>query len=696
MPDNRIAIIGIAARFPDSPNVTSFWRLLSEQREGIRRFSKQEMKSFGVAAEHLDSPDYVLACPVIDNIDEFDASFFGIPGIEASIMDPQQRVFLELSWHALEDAACDPERFNGRIGVFAGCGPSTYLAVCGATRAVLTSRRQFLAMVGNDKDYLPTRVSYLLGLRGPSVNLNTACSSSLVSTHFACQSLLDGECDIALAGGVSLRIPAIEGYFHHDGGVHSPDGHCRAFDSRAAGTVDGAGAGIVVLQRLEDALVAGSPIRAVIAGSAVNNDGNKKVSFTSPSVAGQREAIREALAVAELEPKDIDLIEAHGTATQLGDTIEVEALRQAYTLHAKSRQTIALGSVKTNIGHSGAAAGIAGLIKLVLCLENELIAPQLHFSDPNPKLDLEHTPFKVAGSPKRWPRGNRIRRASVSSFGIGGTNAHVVVEESPPVPESSGKSGTQRARSDLLVLSARTSEALGELQQRFCDFLGRPNRPGLADIATTLCLGRQALPLRWSTACSDVGTAIADLSHAASNKSCGTLALDQPAICFLFPGQGAQTSGMLGGLYRDEPEIKEAVENCLSRLDDGLAQQLRDCLLKASDESPSTLRQTAFAQPALLICGYAIALWLSRIGVSPTVTIGHSVGELAANVISGVLGLDDALLIACERGRLLDAQPSGRMLAVAASASDVTALVDSDAQIAAFNAPDETVLSGPG
>ncbi|MFP2899432.1 type I polyketide synthase, partial [Corallococcus sp. 4LFB] len=481
-----VAIVGMAARLPGAKDVDQFWKNLCDGVESIRVFSDEELLAAGVDPAALKDPNYVRASPVLDDIESFDASFFNFSPLEAKVMDPQRRLFLESCWHALEDAGYTPEGFAGTIGVYAGAGLNTYLLqnVLGDEALVRNVGLQQL-LIASDKDFLPTHVSYKLNLTGPSVNVNTACSTSLVALHFARQALILGECDMALAGGVSLNVPHLAGYHHVQDSILSPDGHCRAFDAQARGTLWGNGSGVVVLKRLADALADGDDIRAVIKGSAINNDGSTKVGYTAPSVEGQAKVIVQALATSDVAPESISYVEAHGTGTEVGDPIELAALTQAFRLHTDRKGFCAIGSVKTNIGHLNAAAGVAGLIKVVRALEERKLPPSLHFQTPNPKIDFDNSPFFVNTALTDWKRGETPLRAGMSSLGIGGTNAHVILEEAPARPARKEDSQDEQ----LLVLSARSPEALDRVTVLLADHLEAHPELSLRDVAFTLQRG---------------------------------------------------------------------------------------------------------------------------------------------------------------------------------------------------------------
>ena len=496
-----VAVIGLAGRFPGAGDVEGFWRNLCAGVESVTFFTDAELLSAGADPAALRNPNYVKAAAILDDVESFDAAFFGLNPREAEIMDPQHRIFLECAWEALEKAGYDPENYHGSIGVYAGTRMNTYLLNLLRDRELMESQGGFVALLGNDKDFLPTRVSYKLNLRGPSINVQTACSTSLVAVHLACQSLLHGECDIALAGGVAIKVPQKAGYLYQAGGILSPDGHCRAFDAKAHGTVSGNGVGVVVLKRLTDAVADGDHIHAVIKGTAINNDGAMKVGYTAPSVDGQAEVITEALAVAGISPETVGYIETHGTGTELGDPIEIAALTQAFRADTEKKGFCALGSVKTNIGHLDAAAGVTGLIKTVLALEHKLLPPSLHYEQPNPEIDFAHSPFYVNTALSEWKAGAAPRRAGVSAFGIGGTNAHVVLEEAP----NSQASGPSRPW-QLLALSAKTSAALETATANLRAHLEAHPDLNLADAAHTLLRGRKTFAYRRVIVCRDPPT----------------------------------------------------------------------------------------------------------------------------------------------------------------------------------------------
>ncbi|MEH2354897.1 type I polyketide synthase [Nostoc sp.] len=692
----KIAIIGIAGRFPGAKNVNSFWENIRDGVESISFFTDEELLSAGVDPALLNQSSYVKAGGVLEDIELFDASFFGFSPREAEITDPQHRLFLECVWESLENAGYNSQTYNGQISLFAGVAANHYLlANLYPNRELMESADSFQILIGNDKDFLSTQVSYKLNLKGPSINVQTACSTSLVAVHLACQSLLNGESDTALAGGVSIEMLQKSGYQYHEGGIHSPDGHCRAFDAKAKGTNGGNGLGVVVLKRLEDAIADGDLIYAVIKGSAVNNDGSLKVGYTAPSVDGQREVILEALALAGVEPETIAYVETHGTGTALGDPIEIKALTQAFRTSTKEKEFCAIASVKTNIGHLNTAAGVTGLIKTALALKNQQIPPSLNFEQPNPEIDFANSPFYVNTKLSPWQTNGTPRRAGVSSFGIGGTNAHVILEQAPVVENSSASRPWQ-----LLLLSAKTSTALETATANLLTHLQQNPKISLADVAHTLQVGRQAFEHRRLVVCRDYNDAIEVLSS--QNPQRVLTHHHKPKHCpvvFMFSGQGAQYVNMARELYEVEPTLRQHIDTCAQILQPHLNLDIRQILFpKEQDQKTATqeLQQTAITQPALFVIEYALAqLWMEW-GVHPEAMIGHSIGEYVAATIAGVFSLEDALAVVTTRGRLMQQLPTGSMLAIPLPAENVRSLLANDAsvQIAAINSPSACVVSG--
>jgi amino acid adenylation domain-containing protein/non-ribosomal peptide synthase protein (TIGR01720 family) len=690
---DAIAIIGMAGRFPGARDVEEFWRNLRDSVESITFFSNEELEAEGIPPALCRDPRFVKARGVLEGGDRFDAAFFGYSAREAEMIDPQQRVFLETAWTALETAGYDAERHPGRIAVYAGTSLNTYMLNLAASPELLGEGGGFPALIASDKDFLTTRVSYKLDLRGPSVDVQTACSTSLVAVHLACQSLRMHECDMALAGGVSMGTQK-GGHFYQEGGILSPDGHCRAFDRKAQGTVSGSGVGVVVLKRLRDALADGDLIDAVIKGSAINNDGAVKVGYTAPGVEGQAEVIRMAQAAAGVEPETIGYIEAHGTGTALGDPIEIRALRQVFGDAEGRTGSCAIGSLKTNIGHLDAAAGVAGLIKAVLALHHGQIPASLHFEEANPGIDFADTPFRVNAGLAEWARNGAPRRAGVSSFGIGGTNAHVVLEEAP-----TADSGERPHRPfQLLVLSAKTPAALDEASSNLALHLEAHPELDLADTAYTLQTGRRAFRHRRAVVCRDLADARRALVPQEAPARGAHVERTGRGVTFLFPGQGSQRTNMLLGLYRTEESFRKEIDAGAEILRPELGLDLREVLYPSSaqeDAARDRLDQTATAQPALFLVEHALArLWMAW-GVKPEAMLGHSVGEYVAACLAGVLSLEDALSLLAFRGRLMQAMPSGSMLMVALPETEIAPLLEAPLSLAAVNGPAQCVVSGP-
>ncbi|MBC1236337.1 MULTISPECIES: type I polyketide synthase [Nostoc] len=658
---DAIAIIGIAGRFPGAQNVDKFWHNIRDGLESISCFTDEELVSNGIDSTVFNNPNYVKAGTVIEDIELFDAAFFGFTPREAEITDIQHRIFLESVWEALENAGYDSENYAGQIGLFAGGNISSYLfSNLYPNQDLLKSIDRLQISIGNDKDHLPTQISYKLNFKGPSINVQTSCSTSLVAIHLACQSLLNGESDIALAGGVSIQVPQKVGYQYQEGGINSPDGHCRSFDINAQGTVFGNGLGVVVLKRLEDAIADGDCIHALIKSSAINNDGSLKVGYTAPSVDGQREVILEALVLAGVEPETITYIEAHGTGTSLGDPIEIAALTQAFRASTNKKCFCAIGSVKTNIGHLNTAAGVSGLIKTVQALKHKQIPPSLHFQAPNPQIDFANSPFYVNTQLSEWKTNEIPRRAGVSSFGIGGTNAHVILEEAPVVEPS----GTSRLY-QLLLFSAKTSTALESITANVVAHLQQNPDITLADVAYTLQVGRRAFEHRRIVVCHDIDDALKVLTS--QNPDRIFTNHHKPSHCpvvFMFSGQGTQYVNMARELYEEETTFREQVDICSEILKPHLGIDLRHVLYPSEDKIQKALQQlqqTAITQPALFVIEYALAkLWMSW-GVHPEAMIGHSIGEYVAAAIAGVFSLEDALTIVATRGKLMQQLPTERM-----------------------------------
>jgi amino acid adenylation domain-containing protein len=702
---SEIAIIGMAGRFPGANTIDEFWENIQGGINSIFELSDEELKAAGVATSLISDPNYVKAAAYLPDVAGFDAAFFGYSAKEAELTDPQQRIYLECAWEALENAGYSPHSNDYSIGVYGGAAHNTYLFSNISKNRDLEPGRfvdsgtGIQVLVGNGGDYLTTRVAYKLNLNGPAINIQTACSTSLVAVHMACQSLLQGECDIALAGGVSLLVPQKVGYLYQEGLMLSADGRCHAFDAQANGTVFGDGVGIVVLKPLAQALADRDCIHAVIKGTAINNDGNLKVSFTAPSVDGQAAVIAEAQQSAAVDPQTVTYIEAHGTGTPLGDPIEVAALTQAFRSKTAQKGFCAIGSVKSNVGHLTTAAGIAGLIKTVLALKHQQLPPTLNFEQPNPDIDFANSPFYVNTQLSPWVSPDSPRRAGVSSFGFGGTNAHVVLEESPlasnhpPAPDHSA------SRPQLLLLSAKTAQALDKATTNLATHLQQHPDIDINDVAHTLSVGRSEFNYRRVAIAQNLPEAIDILQSRTTTRvfsNQGTIIPQQ--VVFMFSGQGSQYVNMAREIYQTERYFQEQVDRCCEILLPHLGLDLRTILYPSAEHTTTAaqqLQQTAITQSAIFVIEYALAqLWMSW-GVIPIAMIGHSIGEYVAATLAGVFSLADALAIIAQRGRLMATMPEGAMLAVPLPLEKVQVLLTGTAlQIAAINSPEKCVVSG--
>lgn len=711
---NGIAVVGMAGRFPKAPDVERFWKNLQDGVEAIYFFSAQELAESGVSLAVLDQPNYVRAKGVLEDADLFDAAFFDFSPREAEVTDPQIRTFLECAWHALENAGCDPETFPGLIGVYAGMSISTYLLHI-ASQSRSNSLGVLRMLLGNDKDHLAPWTSYKLNLRGPSINVQTACSTSLVAIHMACQSLRNFECDAALAGGVSIVVPQKAGHFFEPGGILSSDGRCRAFDRKADGSVSGEGVGIVLLKRLEDAIENRDTVLAVIKGSAVNNDGSKKVGYTAPSVEGQAQAIAMAMAAAEIEPDALGYVEAHGSGTALGDPVEMAALTQAFQGGDSKPERVAIGSVKTNVGHLATAAGVAGFIKTVLAIRDGVLPPSLHFEEPNPRMSLEQTPFYVNTKLSPWPEENRPRRAGVSSFGLGGTNAHVILEEPPPLPDAPSRSW------HLLLLSAKTETALEQARKNLAEHL-HASSARLDDVAFTLRAGRKAFAYRQMAVCNDTADAINVLENRMPGRLLASLVPEKPKpIVFLFPGVGDHYLDMGRGLYEEVPYYARCVDECFGLLCEHVRLDLKELVfpkekvrktLDAGVQTPFDLRKAfaewnktgapcvqpeippEMAQLMLFVTEHSLARLFIHWGIRPAAMLGYSLGEYVAACIAGVMSLPEVLGLIAGRARLVQKLPSGAMLAISLPESQTVPLLTNGLSIAGINGPNMCTVAG--
>ncbi len=686
-----IAIIGMAGRFPGADNVNEYWQNLANGVESITFFSDDDLREAGIDEDTINNPNYIKAAPVLkESPAKFDASFFGYSPREAQTMDPQQRLFLECAWDALEHAGYDAQQMKASVGVFGGAAMNTYFMYSGLIPRFSTD--YLPTLIGNDNSFLTTRVSYKLNLTGPSVTVQTACSTGLVAVHTAAQNLINQECDVALAGAVSVKVPHTNGYLYEEGSVQTPDGHCRTFDAGAQGTIFGSGVGFVVLKRLSDAVEDGDTIFAVVKGSAINNDGSSKIDYTAPSVSAQSEVITEAMAAADITADSVSYIEAHGTGTFLGDPIEISALTKAYEKDTDKKGYCAIGSVKTNIGHLDAAAGIAGLIKTALALQNKKIPPSLHFESPNPQIDFANSPFYVNTELADWETPNgQPRRAGITALGIGGTNAHVILEEAPVTTPSDSTD-----RMQVIPLSARSKDALDNATQNLAKHIKANPDQNLADVAHTLQVGRKKFNHRRIVVAKDGQDAV----EALSDKSRWVDMVQESAnreIVFMFSGQGSQYLNMGRDLYNSVPMFKDTVDECAEILEDHLDLDIRDLMFPSEENAESAaqeINQTYITQPALFTIEFALAEMLMDWGIEPSALVGHSIGEYVAACVAGVLELEDALELVATRGRLMQSLPKGSMLAVLQPEAEVTQHINGKLSMAVINGDSLCVVAG--
>ncbi|HEY6351409.1 MAG TPA: beta-ketoacyl synthase N-terminal-like domain-containing protein [Candidatus Angelobacter sp.] len=687
----KVAVIGMAGRYPAAGNIEEFWQNLKQGKECITFFPLEELLAAGIDPVLLAHPNYVRAQGVYQGTYLFDAPFFGYTPAEAEFLDPQHRALLECSWEAIEQAGYDPWTYSGRIGMFAGCGQTHYLFELLSMPDIWEHTSPFALPTYNDKDFLAARVGYDLNLRGPCVTVQTACSTSLVSIVMACQSVLSYQSDICLAGGVTLSTKECAGYLYQEGGIASPDGHCRTFDADAKGIVGSSGVGVVVLKRLEDAIKDRDTIHAVVVGMGLNNDGASRIGFTAPGRAGQAEVIKDAIEMAGINPETIGFVECHGTGTPIGDPIEVAALTRAFRAYTQKKHFCAVGSVKTNIGHSDTAAGVAGFIKAVLALRHKIIPPTLHFQRPNPEIDFASSPFYVNTTLQEWPPSDAPRRAGVTSLGAGGTNAHVILEENL-YPAASGDGASW----SVLVWSARTDSALKVMTANLLGYLGKSRDDCIDDVAYTLQVGRQAFLYRRALVCRDHSDAIESLQEPNSGRILAGFSELTP-LTFLFPGQGSQYVNMGRKLYLHVPRFRHYLDTCAEILQKTLAIDIRTILFaKAVSEIGSLLDEVEYTTPILFSMEYSLAkLWMDW-GVKPDSMVGHSLGEYVAACLAGVLTLQDALRLVAARGLLIQRLPRGSMLSVVLPEEELLAASSSIAglSVAVVNGPSACVASG--
>ncbi|MCP4154674.1 MAG: acyltransferase domain-containing protein, partial [bacterium] len=718
--DDSIAVIGMTCRFPGAENINEFWENLKNGIESITFFSHKELEEAGVPLQILEKPNYVKASGILKEIEAFDAPFFGYTTQEAGVMNPQIRIFHECAREVLEQAGYAPETYAGQVGLFAGATPNLAWDAVNTLRST-GGTGQWMTANLNSNSFV-TLVSYRLDLKGPAVAVQTACSTSLTAVDTARRYLLTGNCDMALAGGVAIGIPTKTGYHYEEGMIMSPDGHCRAFDARANGTVAGSGCGIVLLKPLDKALQDGDQIHAVLKGTAVNNDGRRKIGYTAPSVEGQQAVIRGAHEAARIDPTTIGYVETHGTGTALGDPVEIEALGQAFQNVDKG--TCRLGAVKTNIGHLDSAAGIAGFIKTVLVLKHKQIPPTLHYRNPNPKIDFANTPFIVNSELYHWKTGHTPRRAGVSSFGIGGTNVHAVLEEAPQTPSS-----TPGRENHIYMLSAKTAPALERMTGNLRTYFETNKELNAADAAYTLQTGRETFAYKRMLVCNNIAEAAEILSTAGTEKiKTFANANRQPPVVFMFPGQGAQYVDMGRELYQKEPYFRREIDNSLAQLETLMEIDLKEILypgentgetgkedeernvndvkkeiklgkgssrIRKSEGHRETINETEITQPAIFIIEYALAKLLMKWGITPDFMIGHSIGEYTAACLSGVFSLEDALRLVVLRGKAMQGLPTGSMLSVPLPVEELEPQLGEELSLAAVNSSGLCVVSGP-
>lgn len=698
----EIAVIGMAGRFPGAKNLEQFWENLRNGVESINFFSDDELIKAGVDPEFLNQSNYVKAKGLLENAEDFDASFFNYSPREALLMDPQTRIFHECVWEALEDAGYNPETYNASIGLYAGAAPNLYGRIASSMVSMESGSEQFAAGQLINPEYLCTRISYKLNLKGPSVYVQTACSTSLTSIHLATRALLTGECKIALAGGVTLTSPQTDGYLYQEGMILSPDGHCRPFDENAKGTVPGEGAGVVVLKPLKNALADGDHIYAVIKATSVNNDGERKVGYTAPSIEGQAEVIRAAHQIGRIAPESISYIEAHGTGTAMGDPMELEALNIAFQLEGKGK--VKVGSVKSNLGHLDAAAGVASFIKTVLALTHKAIPPTLNYEQPNPKINIKDSPFTINTDLTKWNSKDGPLRAGVSSFGIGGTNVHIVLEEAPSVSSS-----ISEKKQHIINLTAKTKSALEMKTCELMEYLKKNPTSSLADIAYTLQNGRKEFNYRRALVGSSIGEVIQELEitthkdqnlleNIRGNRVQTQLCRgEKQSITFMFSGQGAQYIHMGRELYDTEPYFRQQLDSCFEELNQLLGLNLLYVLYPTEDEeerATQALERTEIAQPLIFAFEYSLAKLLIYWGIKPTNMIGYSFGEYVAACIADVFTLNDALRLIAARGALMQKTEPGAMLSVPLTEKQLKPFLNNSELSLAVNNGNSCIVAG--
>jgi acyl transferase domain-containing protein len=682
----EVAIIGMSGRFPGARSIDEFWENIKNGKESISFFSDQELEEEGIESALLKNPAYIKAKGYMHNVEFFDAGFFSYSPKEAQLMDPQMRILHECVWEGLEDSGYNPEEYKGAIGLFLGASVGHEWLAKISMHGVESPLDVFSTPQLSDKDFISSRISYKLDLKGPSSTIFTACSTSLVCVHQAVQSLLSGECSMAIAGAISSSLPNKSGYFYQDGMLNSRDGHCRPFDAGATGTVFSNGVGIVVLKSLEDAISDNDNIYAIIKGSAINNDGSRKVGFTAPSVTGQAEVLRAAFKAADVSPESIGYIEAHGTGTAMGDPVEFEGLKIAF--NTSKKQFCRLGSVKANIGHLDTAAGIAGLIKTVYALKNKVIPPTIHFEKPNPQIDLENSPFKINNALEVWDEKQFPRRAGVSSFGVGGTNAHIVLEEFPHHNKVAANS-----RYQLVLFSGRTEGALKEASRSLTRHIKKNKNTDLESLSYTLQVGRKHFNCRNFILAKDLNEIVEQTGKMPAGKTIKSF--NPPYIVFMFPGQGSQYMNMAKGLYDSIPFFKKELDQCFKITKENAGIDLRGIIFSSNErENEALIDRTDISQLLIFSFEYALSNLLIHYGIKPDAMIGHSIGEYTAACVSGVYSFTDTIRLITSRGELMKRADEGSMLSIPLPSVEVIKFLNASIEIAAVNSPNNTVVAG--
>ncbi|MCU0287339.1 MAG: condensation domain-containing protein, partial [Acidobacteria bacterium] len=703
----EIAVIGMAGRFPGAQDLDKFWENIKTGVEKVSHFSDQELLEYGVDPGLLKDPNYVKAKGVLEGIELFDAHFFGFNNSEARLMDPQIRMMFECTWHALEDAGCDPDVYSGTIGFYVGAATDANWLAQSVLPRGMDNLDLFDNVMYGHKDLLSTLVSYRLNLKGPSYSLYTACSTSLAAIHMGCRALLTGECRVAMAGGVTVTLPKKFGYLCKEGMIYSPDGHCRPFDANACGTLFGDGVGLVVLKRFEDALEDGDRIHAVIKSSAANNDGRRKVGYVAPSVEGQADVIKAALYMAEVKPESIGFVECHGTGTLVGDPIEIEALTKAFNTDKKN--FCAVGSIKADVGHLHAAAGVAGFIKAVLVLKNKFLPPAVNYEAPNPKIDFPNSPFYVNTKSREWKNNGSPLRAGVSSFGIGGTNVHIILEQAPEPPQGNENDRLSPASTRphrLILLSAKTEVSLALASENLANYLKCTPHLNLDDAAYTLQAGRRAFQHRRMIVCSDTRELIEKL---AVNENITAVQMENNPVIFMFSGQGSQYVNMGLELYRAEKTFRDDIDQGFHELAPIMGENCRYVLYPYPDKSKSgdlsdlekeKINEFIYTSPVKFIFEYALARLIMSWGIKPEAIIGHSFGEYTAACLAGVFSFTDALKLSAMRGQLFHELPEGMMVSVSMPEDRLREILKEQGAadkvaVAAVNGVSQCLISGP-